>query len=254
MHAHLEGLRDRAQLKRDAIRNFRPCGSKQPPISFNPAALVSPAPSYAKLTRPIKPFPPFPGADSDVSDEIGIGRIDSPESIMACPGFAVEPCEPFGKSYRHARSSTCWQKTQQDALAAEVTARLEQVAVEDETAGPADDPRVPPPDHIGRAPVRNSSWCLEMMVSMMERHVATHEDDDEAEMLAAEERGLPMAGGRSADAMDVMEILEAMAEEEEKAPHLSDSFALPPSVLPMLGVSRGRLPSVSECPMMLEAM
>ena len=76
-------------------------------------------------------------------------------------------------------------------------------------------------------------------------------------MLAAEARGLPMAAARSADAIDVMEILEAMADEEEKhhvSPPPSELFALPPSVLPFLGVSRGRLPVVAEVPTMLEVM
>ena len=223
----LEHLRDRAEVRRDALRRLRP-QAKQPPIIFNPTTLKLPS-ATSRLVGP----PPAGKGDAARKASGMDGETDgsgTPESIIDFRPSKIEPIPAFAKSRRLSSSPSAAFPEALAAALEQLDTRREQPpkaeaedasddVFDDSPATPPDPAIVPPPDHVGR---RQNSWNLEMMVQMMERQEGEKEE------------------------MDLIDILEAIDDDDDLEP--ASPFRR--SVLPMLGTSHGKLPKIDETPPM----
>ena len=258
----LEELSARAEARRDSLRSFRK-PKQQTTMSFNPSMLMRSASKEASLDKFDKMAagrrgrsPRLGGSGESTTSHVcdygvddddddccaSTSKTGTPDSIMSDP-FAMRPLDVFDKSNRLTKE---WRRlptraANQMQFSASVVQALEGVTLKEappdidssssseadtddlaNTAGvmqPSPMPQpaatiVPSADHVGRKEV-DHTWSLQAMVLMMERH-----------------------NGGSQD-LDLLDLLESMEDEDEPST----------SLLPVLGVSRGRLPHVPEVPL-----
>lgn len=260
----LQELDARAEARRESLRALRK-PKQQTTMSFNPSMLMRSASKESSLDK----FDKMAGVHRGRSARLGSGSgesttshvcdddmgddaddehcgssssMNTPDSIMSDP-FAMRPLDVFDKSNRLTKE---WRRlpsraANQMQFSASVVQALEGVTLKEappdidssssseadtddlaNTAGvmqPSPMPQpaatiVPSADHVGRKEV-DHTWSLQAMVLMMERH-----------------------NGGSQD-LDLLDLLESMEDEDEPST----------SLLPVLGVSRGRLPHVPEVPL-----
>jgi hypothetical protein len=239
--SRLETLRERAD--ETSARHSR--SHKQPAVTFNPAQVtVRPTgrrldamdtlaarhdkTAFAKGNATVQAslFDDGVTSDSTMDEFVPPVKFDAsgtPDNIMSNTGELLkpEPVKAFANECRHTSRPRL--QSREDTFSAEITAALECVnlteldqlaGAEQQTQSHLDSHLACHRWHVGRGSSDNS-WCLEQMVQMMERQ------NDEA------------------GSLDLLEILEAMQEDDGEE-------ALHGSVLPILGTSRGRLPTVAE--------
>jgi len=230
----LQALGKQADAKRDAQRRRVRRLAKPPTICFNPAELLQ-STSRQSWMESSKPSSGTKETDLTLS----------PDSIMDCPERTrpQAPLDLFSKDLRHGKApplpssgSPVISESQLVAAVSLANRKRETNTVRDPAWEGFYERPAKVQQHFSREAESYSpaqSWCLEAMVNMVERMDASQTSYSTSDML------------------DVLDILE-MEDSEEKQDE--EDYATPLvaghrcSVLPILGVSKGRLPWVDELP------
>jgi len=160
-----------------------------------------------------------------------IDYSDSPDSIMSVEMRIAAPLAEWSRKPNAGKEDACCRPSSplQIPVSLHEAALLERDAI---CATALEVPsskktRIPVPafDHPGRMEVDLDGWNLQAMVTMVDRldHATGHTIEDE---------------------LDLCEILENEVLNETKP----SGFSPPPSILPILGLSRHTLPTIAEPP------